>query len=353
MGPREQTSRSFLSQRMVVVVKKNERFFGGCSSKVECPVVNGSVAGAVPVSHPYTRNWSKHMKSNTLKIAVQKSGRLSDGSLEFLRKSGLDFESYTKRLLCRCRNFPLAILYVRDDDIAGYVASGVADIGILGQNLLYELRPAVKKLLNLRFGPCALSIAVPNTSPIREIYQLKDSTIATSYPISTRAFLDKNGISATIITLSGSVEIAPTLGIADAVCDLISTGSTLTVNDLRQIQTVYTSEAVLIANPKALKSADKTPLLSRLLMRFESVLSAKNYKYISMTAPNKYIRKINRLLSGIPSSTTITPISGDIASMQTVITEDRLWETVEKIQSLGVSKIIVTPVENIISKGGI
>lgn len=354
MGPREKYSLSFLFYQFTLSLSKcGEKrmggFFGGCSSKAERPVVNGTVAGAVPVSHPRGK-YMKNTKQTNLKIAVQKNGRLSEETLLFLRKSGLEFESYNKRLLCECKNFPLEILYVRDDDIAGYVSSGIADLGIMGQNLLYETRPDVKKLLNLRFGACALTIAIPKDSSITSITELNNATIATSYPNSTRAFLKKNNITATIITLSGSVEIAPTLGIATAISDLRASGSTLAVNDLRPLETIYSSEAVLIMNKdKKLMSSTRNAKITELLGRFLSVLSAKNYKYISMNVPENNLRKLLKLTAGLASSTNISEAAAGQKFVQTVMTENRLWETVEKLKALGVSKIIVTPIEKIIS----
>lgn len=289
------------------------------------------------------------MKTKTIKLAIQKEGRLAEGSLLLLRKSGLDFECYSRQLLCPCQNFPLDILFVRDDDIAGYVESGVADLGILGQNILYESRPQVKKLLNLQFGRCALTLSVPKDSQISDLKDLKKRTIATSYPNSVRAFLEKNRIESNILTISGSVEIAPTLGIADVIADLLSSGSTLKMNDLMPLQTIYESEAVLIGNRNQNGTSDSYAQIRTLLQRIESVLSAKNYKNISMEIPVKNLMRVRKLLGGIKGSIQTSQTSSDTAVLQTVITQDRLWETVEKLKAFGVSNIFVTPVENIIS----
>ncbi len=289
------------------------------------------------------------MKTTTIKLAVQKDGRLAEGSLVLLRKAGLDFECYTRQLLCPCRNFPLEILFVRDDDIAGYVESGVVDLGILGQNILYESRPQVRKLLNLQFGRCSLSLSVPKDSNISTLKELSNKTIATSYPNSVRAYLGKNDIEANILTLSGSVEIAPALGIADVIADLLSSGSTLKMNDLKPLQTIYESEAVLIANRNLSATVDSNAQLRALLLRFESVLSAANYKNVSMEIPILYLSKARKILGGIKGSIRTAQSSRDTAVLQTVITQDRLWETVEKMKAFGVSNIFVSPVENIIS----
>ena len=198
------------------------------------------------------------MINNKLKLAIQKNGRLTEETVSFLRSSGLEFESYQQRLFSTCRNFPLEIVYVRDDDISDYVESGAVDLGVVGQNLINEIRPNVKKLLNLRYGFCSLSLAVPKESTIKSVKELENKTIATSYPSSTEYFFKKQNIKVNIIKIKGSVEITPILGIASAIVDLVSTGSTLALNDLRIIEKLYDSEAVLLANPLSLKKEKKT-----------------------------------------------------------------------------------------------
>src|SRR5260221_14337997 len=188
-----------------------------------------------------------NLNNKNLKLAIQKNGRLTEETISFLRSSGLEFESSKQRLFSLCRNFPLEILYVRDDDIPDYVASGTVDLGILGQNILNEERPKVKKLLNLRYGFCSLIVAVPKESAIMDIKELKSKTIATSYPESTKKFFQKNNIPVKVVSISGSVEITPALGVSQAIVDLSSTGSTLALNDLRLLTKVYDSESVLIA----------------------------------------------------------------------------------------------------------
>jgi ATP phosphoribosyltransferase len=290
-----------------------------------------------------------NMNNKSLKLAIQKSGRLTDDTLDFLRKAGLEFESYTQKLFSTCRNFPLEIVYVRDDDIPDYVASGSVDIGVLGQNLLYEERPAnVRKLLNLRYGFCALTLAVPKESEVQTLSDLSGMTIATTYPNSTRDFFKKNGISIETIKINGSVEIAPTLGVAQAVADLTSTGSTLTLNDLRPLMKIYDSEAVLIVNGKSASSENKKVLLDKLMTRFNGVLSAKNYKYVMMNAPEEILPKLKKITPGLKSP-TISPLAKEgWISVQTVIKEDTFWETIEKLKSDGASGIIVLPIEKMI-----
>lgn len=289
------------------------------------------------------------MNNKNIKLAIQKGGRLTDDTLDFLRKAGLEFESYTQKLFSTCRNFPLEIVYVRDDDIPDYVASGSVDIGILGQNLLYEERLAnVKKLLNLRYGFCALTLAVPKESTVQSLEDLSGKTIATTYPNSTKDFFKKNNIKVETIKISGSVEIAPALGVGQAIADLTSTGSTLILNDLRPLARIYESEAVLIANANSARQEGKRDLLDKLLIRFKGVLSAQNYKYVMMNAPAEILPKLKKITPGLKSPTISSLAKEGWISVQTVIKEDTFWETIEKLKSVGATGIIVLPIEKMI-----
>jgi len=288
------------------------------------------------------------MANNKLKLAIQKNGRLTEETVSFLRSSGLEFESYQQRLFSTCRNFPLEIVYVRDDDISDYVKSGAVDLGVVGQNLINETRPNIRKLLNLRYGFCSLSLAVPKESTIKSVQDLENKTIATSYPSSTEYFFKKRNIKVNIIKIKGSVEITPILGIASAIVDLVSTGSTLALNDLRIIEKLYDSEAVLLANPLSLKNEKKTKEIDKLLLRFKGVLSAKNYKYVMMNAPEKILPRIKKTIPGLKSP-TISPLANPgWISIQSVIKEDVFWQTIEKLKKLGASDILVLPVEKLI-----
>ena len=289
------------------------------------------------------------MENKIITLAIQKDGRLTNDTLDFLRQSGLEFESYKQKLFSSCRNFPLKILFVRDNDIPDYCASGAVDLGILGQNLLYEKRPPnVKKLLNLRFGFCSLYLSVPKESRIQNLSELDGKTIATSYPDSTTNFLRKNGLASKMVTISGSVEIAPVLGVADAISDLLSTGSTLALNDLRPLAKIYESEAVLIANEKNAGAPVKKLLLNNLITRFKGVLSAKNYKYVMMNAPAEILPKLKKIVPGLKSP-TISPLAKDgWVSVQTIVKEDVFWQTIEKLKNAGASGIIVLPIEKMI-----
>lgn len=301
-----------------------------------------NVGGSSPLGHPMK------LKNENLKIAIQKEGRLTEETIDFLQKSGLEFESYKKRLFAACRNFPLEILFVRDDDIPGYVSSGIVDLGIIGQNVLYENRPKVKKMLNLRFGYCSLTIAIPKESTISSIYELKNMKIATSYPNSTNKFFQKKRISIIIVSISGSVEIAPSMGIADAIVDLTSTGSTLALNDLKILENIYDSEAVLIVNPKACKNGRKK-MIDNLLTRFKGVLSAKDYKYVMMNAPENILPKLTKITPGLKSPTVAPLAKKGWISVQTVIRENIFWETITRLKKAGASGIIVIPIEKMIT----
>jgi ATP phosphoribosyltransferase len=284
------------------------------------------------------------MNNTYLKLAVQKKGRLAEETLAFLRKSGLEFDSYTTKLFSTCRNFPMEILFLRDDDIARYVAAGTVDIGIVGQNILYEERPQVKKLLNLRYGFCSLVVAVPKESTIKKLSDLAGKTIATTYPASTRNFFAKNTIAIKTVSIRGSVEIAPTLGVADAIADLSSSGSTLTLNDLQFLANIYDSEAVLIAS----NTTKKQLPLSQLLTRFKSVLSAKNYKYIILNAPEKALLRIRKIIPSVGTPTILPLPKEGWLCIQTVIKEDAFWQVSNRLQNLGVTNIVVQPIEKII-----
>lgn len=289
-----------------------------------------------------------NLNKKNLKLAIQKEGRLTQDTLDFLRKSGLEFESYRQRLFSLCRNFPVEILYVRNDDIPDYVASGTVDLGILGQNSLNEEMPKVKKLLNLRYGFCSLVLAVAKESDLKQVKDLKNKKIATSYPSSTKYFFKKRNIPIKIVKLSGSVEIAPSIGVADAIVDMTSTGSTLALNDLRIVETLYYSEAVLIANNNSMAKEYQKKLVEKLLIRFKGVLSAKSYKYVLINAPKSILPKLKKISPGLKSP-TIYPLSQEgWVSVATVIKEEIFWETIEKLKALGASGIIVLPIEKMI-----
>ncbi|MBI4973799.1 ATP phosphoribosyltransferase [Candidatus Roizmanbacteria bacterium] len=290
----------------------------------------------------------KKLNNENLKLGVQKKGRLTEEAIDFLRSAGLGFESYGQRLFSTCRNFPLEIIYVRDDDIPDYVESGAVDLGIAGLNLINEVQPRVTRLLNLGFGYCSLCLTAPKESNIVSPREFEGKTIATSYPNSTKAFFEKINIKVKIMKISGSVEITPILGIAQGVVDIVSTGSTLALNDLRVVEKLYNSEAILLANSKSIANPKKQKTIDSLLMRLKGVLAAKNYKYVMMNAPQAILAKIKKTTPGLKSPTISPLATPGWISIQTVIQEDIFWETIEKLKALGASDILVLPIEKLI-----
>lgn len=289
---------------------------------------------------------SKLNKKN-LKLAIQKDGRLTEESLKLLESVGLELESYGRKLFAICRNFPIEILFVRDDDIPNYVQNGIVDLGIVGQNLIYEECAKVTELLKLGFGYCSLTLAVPKESKINYLPELKNLKVATSYPSITKKFFQKNKIPVKIIKISGAVEITPALGVADAIVDITATGSTLILNDLRPITKILNSEAVLIANPTALNNGRKVAI-KQLITRFQGVLSAKKYKYIMMNAPISSIEKIKAIAPGL-NSPTIMPLAKDgWVAIHAVVEENQFWYIAENLKKLKAEGILVSPIEKII-----
>lgn len=281
---------------------------------------------------------------NSLKIAIQKSGRLNEKSVELLKNCGLDFENYKSSLITRVANFPLEILFLRDDDIPEYVQDGIADLGIVGENIIQETAAHVDRIQALAFGRCTLKIAVPRDQPYTDIKQLNGKSIATSYPVILRKFLEKNGIEATIQTLSGSVEIATGLGLSDAICDLVSTGGTLKNNGLVPFVDVLSSEAVLIGRPEL----NGNPVLEELLQRLRSVLTAKETKYVVLNVERVNLPEILNLLPGVKSPTVVPLAESDWVAVHTVIPETDFWEKINHLKSKGAQGIVVMPIEKII-----
>lgn len=278
-----------------------------------------------------------------MKIAIQSKGRLSDDSLNLLQKAGFIFQRTNRSLTAKIENFPLEILFLRAGDIPEIVADGVADIGICGQNTIIESEEKVEEILELGFGKCRLCLA----SPAYQQYEWKNGMrIATSYTKILENFLKKEKRIADLVTLAGSVEIAPKLEISDIVCDLVSTGSTLKMNGLKVRETIFSSQAVLIKNKNL--TDDMLFILEEFLLRLSSVLSAKNTKYIVMNAPKENIEKISACIPSIDSP-TITPLSDEkMVSISSVITENTFWETIEKLKKNGATGILVMPIEKII-----
>ena len=287
-------------------------------------------------------------KSNSiLTIAVQKSGRLHKGSTTLLEEAGFSFANGSSRALkSRATNFPLELLYLRDDDIPSCVAEGVADVGIVGENAVTESESSVEIIERLGFARCRLSVAVPRDGRFNTINDLRGRSIATSYPVILRQFLDDRGVEATIRTVSGSAEITPSLGVSDAVCDLVSTGSTLMVNGLREIETVMRSEAVMIA--AAASNPAKKALLDRVQFRMRSVIGARDYKYILLNCPNGQIDRIAEILPGIKSPTVMPLATAGWSSVHTVVREDEFWEIIDALRENGAEGVLVLPIQKLV-----
>lgn len=282
----------------------------------------------------------------TLKIAIQKSGRLSEDSLQLIKECGIDFNKSDNKLTSRAFNFPLEFLFLRDDDIPGYVHDGVADIGIVGENVFEEKQYSANLVEMLGFSKCRLSIAVPKTFSYNGISSLRGLRIATSYPNILKKFLDDNKVSAEIHEISGSVEIAPNIGLTDAICDLVSSGSTLISNGLKETDVVMHSQAIMIANEN-LNDGQKA-LLEQLVFRIKAVQRAKKQKYILLNFPNDKKDTIIGLLPGVKSPSIVPLAAEGWSSLHSVVNENDFWEVIEKLKEAGAEGILVLPIEKII-----
>jgi len=283
---------------------------------------------------------------NTLKLAVQKSGRLSDSSLKLIKECGITFPTRIARLKAQAFNFPIEFLYLRDDDIPGYVSDQVADVGIVGENVLLEKTDDLEVVKKLGFSKCRLSIAVPKEFNYQGIESLAGLSIATSYPNILSSYLSKKGVSADIHEISGSVEIAPSIGLAAAICDIVSTGSTLVSNGLTEVEIILQSEAVLVARPDL--RGTKRKILDQLLFRINAVQAANSNKYILLNAPNESISKITELLPGMRSPTVLPLAQEGWSSLHSVVKEDDFWEVIENLREAGAEGILVIPIEKMV-----
>jgi len=279
----------------------------------------------------------------TLKIAIQKSGRLNEKSVELLKNCGLNFENYKSSLISPVSNFPLEILFLRDDDIPEYVQDGIADLGIVGENVIEETEVEVNYLQRLGFGKCSLKIAVPNNNSILQLSQLDGKSIATTYPVILGKFLKQKGINADIRTISGSVEISPGLGLADAICDLVSTGGTLKSNGLVPFADVMSSEAILICSKDC-----QSDLINELVQRIQSVLRAKETKYVVLNVHKDNLQKVIALLPGVKSPSVVPLAEDDWVAVHTVIPERDFWDRISQLKQAGAQGIVVMPIEKII-----
>jgi ATP phosphoribosyltransferase len=285
--------------------------------------------------------------SEILKIAVQKSGRLYEGSMKLLKECGIGVSNGNNQLKVTATNFPVEIYFLRDDDIPEYVQDAVADIGIVGENVALEAGKEVNRIEQLGFGKCRLSLAVPKNGTLQKVQDLEGKKIATSYPNLLSSFLHSVSVQASIHEISGSVEIAPRIGLADAICDLVSSGSTLFTNELVELHTILQSEAVLISNQQL--SSGKLQILESLLFRIRAVKKAQNNKYVLLNAPNEKLDSICRLLPGIKSPTILPLAEPGWSSVHSVICETDFWNVIEQLKANGAEGILIIPIEKMIA----
>ena len=289
----------------------------------------------------------KGLNGDPLRIAIQNDGRLTRDSLELLHGIGLEFEDQERRLFSRCRNFDLELLFVRDDDIPEYVQDGVADLGIVGRNVVRESGAGVRELDELGFAYCTLSLAVPRDADVTSPHELDGRRIATTHPRSLRIWLEERDMEAEVIEIRGAAEVAPSLDVADAICDLVSTGTTLRMNDLRPVGDLWESQAVLVAHPPSLETADRAELIDRLRTRLDGLLTARDMKYVTLNAPEEALPEIEEILPGMKSPTVVPLSEEGMVALHAAVTEDVFWEVMERIKEAGGSEILVLPVEKV------
>lgn len=281
-----------------------------------------------------------------LKIAIQKSGRLNEESLKLLKSCGIKVDNGKDQLKVDVPNFPMEILYLRNSDIPQYLEDGVADIAIVGENLLIEKRRKVEVIQKLGFSKCRVSLAVPKEVENVDLSYFQGKKIATSYPNTVQNFLNEKGITSEIHTISGSVEIAPNIGLADGICDIVSSGSTLFKNGLKETEVILKSEAVLAASSDL--NEEKQAILDKLLFRIRAVLKAKNTKYILLNVPNEKIEEVSRILPVLKSPTILPLAEEGWSSLHSVIDEEKFWEVIDELKDAGAEGILVVPIDKIV-----
>jgi ATP phosphoribosyltransferase len=284
--------------------------------------------------------------NDKLKVAIQKSGRLTEESIELLKEAGINLTKGDGKLISLSSNFPIEILYLRDDDIPQYIADNVADIGIVGENIVLERNYSLQIIERLGFAKCRLSFAIPKGENYKNSDYLNGKKIATTYPKILRDYLTKNNINAEIHEISGSVEIAPNIGLADVIFDIVSSGSTLISNGLKEVDTVLNSEAVMIVSPKLTDAKKK--ILDDMLFRIKSVMRARNNKYILLNAPNESIERICKILPGLKSPSILPLVEKGWSSLHSVVNENDFWEIIGKLKDAGAEGILVVPIEKMI-----
>ena len=286
------------------------------------------------------------MSTTTIRIAVQKSGRLSDDSLKLFKECGIKFESGSSKLRSISSNFPIEFLFLRDDDIPGYVEDGVADLGVIGLNVLMEHTRKVDIVKELGFSKCRLSLAIPRSEKYTDLSYFEGKSIATSYPNLTSQFLQANKVKAETHEISGSVEIAPSIGLAEAICDIVSTGGTLLSNGLKEVATVFQSQAVMISNSSL--TLEKQAILAKLLFRIDSVQRGQNAKYVVLNVQEENMHKVTALLPGMKSPSILPLAEKGWFSLHSVIEENDFWNIIENLRDAGAEGILVLPIEKMI-----
>lgn len=294
----------------------------------------------------FNGNKDLKMSKEKLRIAIQKSGRLNEDSLKILKDAGISIDNGKEQLKAVSRNFPLEVLYLRNGDIPQYLRDGVVDIAILGENVLVEKGEDIIRGEKLGFSKCRVSLAVPKSMKYSGIEELAGKKIATSYPNTVNSFLKEKGIEAELHIINGSVEIAPNIGLADAICDIVSSGSTLFKNNLKEVEVMLTSEAMLAISPRI--SEERKVILEKLQFRLKSVLNARTSKYILLNAPNDKIDVISKLLPGMRSPTILPLAEKGWSSIHTVINEERFWEVIDQLKDNGAEGILVAPIEKMV-----
>lgn len=286
------------------------------------------------------------MSTTPLKIAIQKSGRLFDESLKILKDCGISIDNGHDRLKVTARNFPLEVMYLRNGDIPKYLRDGVVDIGIIGENLLIEKGEDLEIMERLGFSKCRVSLAIPKEDELNDLNDLEGKRIATSYPNTVKRFLKAKGVNAELHMISGSVEIAPNIGLSDAIVDIVSSGSTLFKNNLKEVYTLLESEAVLAASPKM--QPGQKDLLQKLLFRLRSVLEARDSRYVLLNAPNEKVEEIIRILPGMRSPTVLPLAEEGWSSLHSVIQKEKFWEIIDELKAQGAEGILVCPIEKMV-----
>lgn len=286
------------------------------------------------------------MNQEKLRIAIQKSGRLNEDSLKILKEAGISIDNGKEQLKASARNFPLEVMYLRNGDIPQYLRDGVVDVAIIGENVLIEKGKDIIRGEKLGFSKCRVSLAVPKSAKFKSVKDFEGKKIATSYPNTVKEYLAKEGVTADLHIINGSVEIAPNIGLADAICDIVSSGSTLFKNNLKEVEVMLKSEAVLAISPQI--SKERKAILEKLQFRFKSVLNARTSKYILLNAPNDKLDQIIKLLPGMRSPTVLPLAEEGWSSIHTVINEERFWEVIDELKRNGAEGILVAPIEKMV-----